>query len=324
MKYKIKYKIFVLILVCVFLCACQSLKAEKDIGGPSSYSLAANTGNGSKRIEYVPVPMPGQFMSKKAKKTERLVGEAAINAANKKAIKQPNSGEYINSIMTFDYMSGALYQIYCAPLSVTDIQFQSNEHIIAVGAGDTTRWVVTKVSSGIGASKQEHLFVKPHDEELTNSLVVTTDMRTYHLMLHSTSKTYMASVAWRYSDGEGGGMLTAFDDDLSEGTTSDVANTIDLNHLRFNYTVKKIKGSQPDWYPKMVFNDGSKTYIKFPSNMQEVPNLLIGTGGKTDQVVNYRVQGDYYIIDSVIYWAQLRSGQEKNTIIVQISPKNNV
>ncbi|CAL7962567.1 type IV secretion system protein TrbG [Gammaproteobacteria bacterium] len=311
-----KCKIIALALVCASLCACQNLKAEKDVN-PGSYSLAANTGSGPKHVEYVPVPMPGQFMSKKAKKSERLTGEAAINAANKKAVKQPNSGEYINSIMTFDYMQGALYQIYCAPLSVTDIQFQNNEHIIAVGAGDTTRWVVTKVFSGIGASKQEHLFVKPHDEELTNSLVITTDMRTYHLMLHSTSKTYMASVAWRYSDSEGS-MLTALDDNLSD--SGDVANTIDVSRLRFNYLVKKIKGPQPDWFPKMVFNDGNKTYIKFPAQMQEAPNLFIGTGDKTNQVVNYRVQGDYYVIDNVIYWAQLCSGPDNSTT-VQISPK---
>jgi P-type conjugative transfer protein TrbG len=312
-----KYKIIALALVCASLCACQNLKAEKNIG-PGSYSLAANIGNGSKRVEYVPVPMPGQFMSKTAKKSERLTGEAAINAANKKAMKQPNSGEYINSIMTFDYMEGALYQVYCAPLSVTDIQFQNNEHIVAVGAGDTTRWVVTKASSGIGASKREHLFVKPFDEELTNSLVITTDMRTYHLMLHSTSKTYMASVAWRYQDSEGG-MLTAFDDNLSD-SGGDVANTIDVSRLKFNYLVKKIKGSKPDWFPKMVFNDGSKTYIKFPNNMQEAPNLFIGTGGKTNQVVNYRVQGDYYVVDNVIYWAQLCNGSDNSTV-VQISPK---
>lgn len=312
-----KYKIVALALVCASLCACQNFKAEKDIG-PGSYSLAANTGGAPRKVEYVPVPMPGQFMPKKARKSERLTGEAAIEAANKKAMKQPNSGEYINSIMTFNYMEGALYQVYCAPLSVTDIQFQSNEHIIAVGAGDTTRWLVTKASSGIGASKQEHLFVKPVDEELTNSLVVTTDKRTYHLMLHSTNKTYMASVAWRYADGEGGGMLTAFDDNLSDGG-GDVANTIDLSSLRFNYQVKKLKGPQPDWFPKMVFNDGNKTYIKFPSTMQETPNLFIGTG-KNNQVVNYRVQGDYYVIDNVIYWAQLCSGPE-NSIVVQISPK---
>lgn len=310
-----KSKIIVLAFVSLALCACQSNKVDK---GDGPYSLAVNTSNKPRQVEYVPVPVPGQFMSKKAKKSQRLTGEAAIAAANKKAMKQPNSGEYINSIMTFDYMAGALYQIYCAPLSVTDIQFQNNEHIVAVGAGDTTRWQVTKASSGgAGVNKQEHLFVKPVDEELTNSLVITTDMRTYHLMLHSTNKTYMASVAWRYPDSEGSMLLTNLDDNGEDG---DIANNIDVDKLRFSYQYKVIKGSKPDWFPRMVFNDGKKTYIKFSGHMQETPNLLIGAG-KNYQVVNYRVQGDYYVIDNVIYYAQLWSGEENNKTIVQISPK---
>jgi type IV secretion system protein VirB9 len=309
-----KRKIIVLAFVSLALCACQNPKVDK---GDGPYSLAVNTSNTPRKVEYVPVPVPGQFMSKKAKKSRRLTGEAAIAAANKKAMKQPNSGEYINSIMTFDYMAGALYQIYCAPLSVTDIQFQNNEHIVAVGAGDTTRWLVTKASSGVGANKQEHLFVKPVDEELTNSLVITTDMRTYHLMLHSTNKTYMASVAWRYPDSDGG-ILADIDDVSTDG--GDIANTIDVDKLRFSYQYKVIKGSKPDWFPRMVFNDGKKTYIKFSGNMQETPNLLIGAG-KNYQVINYRVQGDYYVIDNVVYYAQLWSGEESNKTIVQISPK---
>lgn len=309
-----KRKIIVLAFVSLALCACQNPKVDK---GDGPYSLAVNTSNRPRQVEYVPVPVPGQFMSKKAKKSQRLTGEAAIAAANKKAMKQPNSGEYINSIMTFDYMAGALYQIYCAPLSVTDIQFQNNEHIVAVGAGDTTRWLVTKASSGVGANKQEHLFVKPVDEELTNSLVITTDMRTYHLMLHSTNKTYMASVAWRYADSESG-ILANIDDVSTDG--GDIANTIDVDKLRFSYQYKVIKGSKPDWFPRMVFNDGKKTYIKFSGNMQETPNLLVGVG-KNYQIINYRVQGDYYVIDNVIYYAQLWSGEENNKTIVQISPK---
>ncbi len=309
-----KRKIIVLAFVSLALCACQNPKVDK---GDGSYSLAVNTSNRPRQVEYVPVPVPGQFMLKKDKKSQRLTGEAAIDAANKKAMKQPNSGEYINSIMTFDYMAGALYQIYCAPLSVTDIQFQNNEHIVAVGAGDTTRWLVTKASSGVGASKQEHLFVKPVDEELTNSLVITTDMRTYHLMLHSTNKTYMASVAWRYSDSESG--ILANIDDVSTDS-GDIANTIDVDKLRFSYQYKVIKGSKPDWFPRMVFNDGKKTYIKFSGHMQETPNLLVGAG-KNYQIINYRVQGDYYVIDNVVYYAQLWSGEENNKTIVQISPK---
>jgi type IV secretion system protein TrbG len=312
-----KRRTVLLILVCSFLCACQSHRQNEKA---APYSLAVKSDSGPQQIKYVPVPLPGQLMPiKKTKSPNRLVGEAAIEAANKKSMKQPNSGEYINSIMTFNYMPGSLYQIYSAPLSVTDIQFQNNEHIIAVGAGDTLRWQVTKTYSGIGASRQEHLLVKPIDEGLTNSLVVTTDLRTYHLILNSVAKTYMASVTWRYPDGEGS-MLTNFDENSSDDI-SDIANSIDVNNLRFNYQVKLVKGSQPDWYPRMVFNDGKKTYVKFSANVQESPTLFVGDGIKNAQVVNYRVQGNYYVVDSLFYYAMLSAGPDKNQTIVQISMK---
>lgn len=298
----------ILIFLCgIFLVACQTYKTKH----PASYSLAVDSRSGLQRTKYVPVPMPGQLMPlKKLKSSGRLTGKAAIEAANKKAIKQPHSGEYINSIMHFDYMPGSLYQIYSAPLNVTDIQFQNNEHIVAVGAGDTLRWQVSKTYSGIGANRKEHLLVKPVDEGLTNSLVVTTDKRTYHLMLHSTPKTYMASVTWRYPESDG--LVTKFED--SEAGFDAVTSGIDLDRLSFNYQVKLVKGPMPSWYPRMVFNDGSKTYIKFASRIQDAPTLFIGDK-RSGQLTNYRVQGNYYIVDSVFYQAQLRGGLNNKTIV---------
>jgi len=216
--------------------------------------------------------------------------------------------------MTFDYMPGALYQLYSAPLHVTDIQFQNNEHIVAVGAGDTLRWQVQKTYSGIGANRQEHLLIKPTDEDLSNSLVVTTDQRTYHLMLHSTPKTYMASVTWRYPDSDG--IVRQFDDDGD--SIASITDGVDVNRLSFDYQVQLLKGSQPDWSPRMIFNDGKKTYIKFPAQTQDIPTLFIGDK-KNVQIANYRVQGNYYIIDNVVNSAQLRGGPTKNQSIVQIT-----
>ncbi|MDD1475235.1 TrbG/VirB9 family P-type conjugative transfer protein, partial [Dolichospermum sp. ST_sed4] len=107
-----------------------------------------------------------------------------------------------------------------------------------------------------------------------------------HLMLHATAKTYMASVAWRYPDSEDG-MIKDFDDESPEDV-DDITNSIDVDKLKFVYQVKLVKGSQPDWYPRMVFTDGKKTYIKFSGQMQEAPTLFLGTGSKNNQVVNYR------------------------------------
>ncbi len=304
---KVIQKIILLSLCSAFLCACQTKPQDN-----TPYSLAVNAGSRMQPTKLVPVPMPGQLMSlKKTDGSKKLVGEAAIEEANKKSMKQPGSNGYINSIMTFDYMPGALYQIYSAPLSVTDVQFQNNEHIVAVGAGDSLRWQVTKTYSGVGATRQEHLLIKPFDEGLTNSLVVTTDLRTYHLMLHSTPKTYMASVTWRYPNSDN--LITKFDDD-TEDDFADVTGGVDVNRLTFNYEVKLLKGPTPDWYPKVVFSDGNKTYIKFSSQAQDTPSLFIGDN-KNNQVTNFRVQGNYYVVDRVFNKAQLRGGLGNQSIV---------
>jgi type IV secretion system protein TrbG len=317
-------KIKVLFITLIFLSLTACAGGNKRCADTQNYTPAINAGNYAPQVKYVPVPVKGQLMRVKNHKAPRLVGEEAIRSANKKAVRQPTSGEYINSIMTFDYMPGALYQIYCAPLSVTDVQFEDNEHIISVGAGDTLRWQVSKTFSGMGATRHEHLLIKPVDEGLTNSIVVTTDFRTYHLMLHSTEKTYMASVAWRYPDGNGSVLQNLNDTQNLESYSE--SSQLNLNNLDCNYQVTVVSGQRPDWLPKMVFNDGNKTYIKFPSHMQQAPTLFIGNSVKTDQLINYRVQGDYYVIDSLFPEAQLRSGQivngQNNQIVVQISYKN--
>lgn len=82
--------------------------------------------------------------------------------------------------------------------------------------------------------------------------------------------------------------------------------------LDFNYT---ISGSAR-WKPSTVYNDGIKTIIQMPPTMAqtEAPTLLVvrsggGWFGKEELVlVNYRVQRDRYIVDSLFDQAVLLAG----------------
>ena len=305
---QMKKVIFTMLMIsyCLSLNGCRRASIPED---NNRYALATSSNSGMQRSVRDPVaPQRQMVYPTKTGNTKKLIGEEAIDAANKKSIKKATSGEYINSIMVFDFIEGALYQIYTAPLSVTDIQLQENERIIAVVAGDTARWKVTKTHSGLGATKREHLLVKPIEDGLTNGIVVTTDQRTYHLILISTPKTYMASVAWRYPDEDG--MIPISEDE--EYDSDDAMVGIDINSMNFNFEVKLLKGAgKPIWFPSMVFHDGRKTYIKFPSYVQDAPALFVMEEG-TPRIINYRVKGNYYITDKVIDQAQLRSGLVNN------------
>lgn len=242
---------------------------------------------------------------------QHKAGIAAVNAANQQALRRPRSNSYINSIMNFTYMPGALYQIYCAPLSVTDLQFQLEEKIISVAAGDTFRWEVSKTFSGSENNQVEHLLIKPTESNLTNSLVVTTSLRTYHLLLHSTYHTYMAVVTWHYPNSRN--LVKKY---RSITTAQNyLSNGLRLANLDFNYKLSLISGcQQPDWSPITVFNDGQKTYIQFPKNMQEAPTLFVGDKNNF-KAANYRVKGNYYIIDRVVQQMQLCLGLQRSQII---------
>ena len=247
-----------------------------------------------------------------AKNTGKTItGEAAVERANKKALVEPNSAGTLNAIIVYPYQEGNLYQIYTTPLNVTDVEFQSGEQIISVAAGDTMRWEISKTASGAGGDRIEHLLVKPQSEDLMTTMVVTTNMRTYHIILKSTKNTFMATVQWKYASQNGG-----INDLTGNSTlnTTDGSPSINAAQLDFSYEMKTFRGRKPDWYPKAVFNDGSKTYIEFPSTIQSAPALFIKDSGSGDAAVNYRVVGAYYVIDQVITSAELMAGNG-NTIV---------
>jgi P-type conjugative transfer protein TrbG len=95
-----------------------------------------------------------------------------------------------------------------------------------------------------------------------------------------------------------------------------------MGNLSFEY---EVSGSAA-WKPVRVYNDGRKTIIQMPSTMAqtEAPALLVvrkDGGVFTDDetvMVNYRVQGDRYIVDSVfdkaILIAGVGSSQDRVTI----------
>ena len=172
--------------------------------------------------------------------------------------------------------------------------------------GDTT--------SGSGANRRTHILVKPSAPGLKTNLVISTDRRVYHLALESTERTAMAALSWNYPQDE----LMAI-----ERATADIeaqrpiAEGLALDRLNFDY---RISGDDPVWRPLRAFDDGRQTFIAFPARISdgEAPPLFV-TGAKgAAQLVNYRMRGDYYVVDRLFEAAELRLG-EKNQDVVRIT-----
>lgn len=270
-----------------------------------------------------PMPMPGQLKNL-PKPKEQNSPEAldqpdplsVIDQANQLASQNPEKYGYFNAIQQYDYSLGALYQVYTAPLKLTDIQLQPGEKIMGKpAAGDTVRWVMGVGTSRVEGQVRQHVYVKPTKPNLHTTLSINTDKRTYHIELHSYPETYMVAVNWRYPHEE----LQKMQDQLAHEQAEKekvIAPQVNIDQLNSNYTVQVMQGS-PRWVPTNVFDDGQKTFIQFPKEMlnREAPALFVLSSGNETQLVNYRVRNNYYIVDRLFERAELRLGQKDQDVV---------
>ncbi|MDR3527842.1 MAG: P-type conjugative transfer protein TrbG, partial [Rhizomicrobium sp.] len=143
------------------------------------------------------------------------------------------------------------------------------------------------------------------------NLVINTDRRTYHLELRSDAKTYMASVSWAYPQDE---LIALRTQNIAAETQAPLASGIDVTAINFRYHVE---GDNPPWRPLRAFDDGRQVFIAFPSGIAqgEMPPLWV-IGPKGDgELVNYRVRGNYMIVDRLFAAAELKLGADPQQIV---------
>lgn len=226
---------------------------------------------------------------------------------------------------TVRFLFGATQpSIVCAVLQVCDVELQPGETVNTFHVGDQVRWTVEPAITGSGPDEVQHLIIKPMDTGIETSLVVTTNRRTYHFRLRSHRSAFMPRVGFIYPEDA----MAKWDAIKKHEATNRSRQTLPgtgeyLGDLNFDYT---IDGGKTAWTPVRVYNDGVKTIIQMPSTMSqsEAPILLVvrKDGGLfTDEEsvqVNYRLQGDRYIVDSIfekaILVAGVGSSQDRVTI----------
>jgi type IV secretion system protein VirB9 len=269
-----------------------------------------------KSIEIVAVPTPlplaGQLQPPPSEpRPARQSPTTDVDAANRTSLQEPGAQGYINAIQVYPYAEGALYKLYAAPEHVTDIALQPGELLTTVSAGDTVRWTIGETTSGSADGKRMHVLVKPFAPGLRTNLVIATDRRTYHLQLESTQRTAMAALSWTYPQDR---LFALQRQNAQADATAPVATGVAVESITFRYA---ISGDNPPWRPLRAFDDGSKVYIEFPARIDqgEAPPLFVVGRDGDNQLVNYRVRSNYYIVDRLFAAAELRLGTEPQHVV---------
>ena len=203
----------------------------------------------------------------------------------------------------------------CAPERITDIQLKPGETLTSPPlAGDTARWTIGIMKSGIGAMESTHVIVKPLDDDADTNLIVATDQHLYHLRL-KTAEFHQPFVSWNYPD-ENKALVAA-----ALKRKSQEEPTLTVEGLNFKY---EIDGKDYDWRPIRVFDDGQKTFIQMKPELKvsEAPALFLKNEDETPTLTNYRVRGSYYVVDRLFKTAELRVGTKAKVTIEAEQPRN--
>ena len=238
-----------------------------------------------------------------------------VASANSMLVVHPQREDYQGGAVVYNYVPNEVYELFTAPYELTDIVLEPGETLTSSPAsGDTADFILATSYSKHDGKQIEHVLLKPVYSGKQTSLVIPTDKRTYTFSVYSFQTTYMPLVSFRYPFEQARLVAQAARAEEAQIPTYGTVTDLDFNYRIIPHTL-----DLPSWAPSHVFNDGRRTYIDFPSadRAAYAPVLFSVDSHGARTLVNYHVQGTYYIVDSVLDHAELvLSANDGNVITI--------
>lgn len=175
----------------------------------------------------------------------------------------------------------------------TQITFAPNEQVQSVSIGDSLAWQVVPV--------RNNLFLKPVAESKTN-MTVLTNINSYNFQLDSSHQNAYPTYKLQFKYPQGGY------DQAGNINTVNSFNPADLN-WKYSFTGDRSLA------PEAAFDNGQFTYFKFKNNgMHHLPAIFIVNKNQHETLINFHMQGDYLIVNSVAKQFSFRNGDEVTSI----------
>ncbi|MDA8094878.1 MAG: P-type conjugative transfer protein TrbG [Betaproteobacteria bacterium] len=241
------------------------------------------------------------------------------------AVQDATDATYIGAKSLFAYSPDMVYHINTAIGHETNIELEPGEVITGSSklplTGDSTRWTADTTTAGSPPNQVTIVVVKPLWPGINTNMLITTNKHIYNITVSSgdsVDSPYMPVVGWTYPFDEQKAQMKLAAEKTRE-TASRERIAVDPAHLAFAYA---IHGDDYPWKPLRVFDDGTKTYIEMSPLMKsyDAPALFVMSSDNTPFLVNYRVKGNYYIVDRLFRKAQLRIGKESVDIVNKDAP----
>lgn len=170
----------------------------------------------------------------------------------------------------------------------TQIVFAPNETVQNVSIGDSLAWQAVPVNN--------NLFIKPIASSITN-MTILTNLNSYNFQLDSRDAAAAPTYKLQFIYPDGG-----YD---QSGNSNAVGNAVDPTKLNWKYS---FTGSR-DLAPIETFDNNQFTFFKFKKDgASRIPAIFIVDNKGKETLVNYHVQGNYVIVNTIGEQFTLRNG----------------
>ena len=202
-----------------------------------------------------------------------------------------------SKIKSWVYKPDVIYKYTGTYKFQSHIKFQTGEVIKTISMGDTSGWEIIQSGS--------RMFLKPLNNNAKTNMTLITNKRLYRFLLDSKKvKSFndpdaIFEVRFLYEDDEDNFVV------INEDQTS-IVDLSDPNKYNFNYSF-----SGPDRIaPLKVFDDGEFTYFQLKPHNTEIAAIFYVDSQGYEGLVNYRVKGDYVIVERINAVFTLRHGSD--------------
>jgi len=191
----------------------------------------------------------------------------------------------------YPYIAGTIYPIRLAPDSPTHLVLPPGERLAAAPAMNTddktpNAWVLGIAQQGKDGTRQEVIALRPLQAgyRTTTALLFQSGLTIFcHLL--ATEGPAMVSVSWEMPPAPARS---------PELPSAQRPPQIDVGRLHTDYRLEPQGKLTPPWMPVAVFDDGTRTYVKFREALTYT--RAPGVFGLTPQGTTALVQSHMYVI----------------------------
>jgi type IV secretion system protein VirB9 len=221
---------------------------------------------------------------------------------------EPKSMGSETRFKVWTYYPNTVYKFTGFYMHPTYIEFEEGEAVATISTPKPKAWQF--VANGF------RLFIKPVEDDANTTATVMTNKRVYFFELHAKESRgpfdsrLSFYIKFRYPSGSADATNPSKSgEDESEIVEYQKSVLPDLSKpekFNFNYTISGDESISPI----KVFDDGVFTYLEFVDKNATLPAIFGVNNNGLEFILNYRIMGNYYVIESVEKMFTLRNGSD--------------